>query len=170
VVQVEKYLTTYGLTFDPAGRMVNAQGGRARTQWYCHRDRSDPRSGPSLDALFNRASPGPIPFEYEAPLPDQRPDRVACPWVFRVDVMVSPAAEAGASLLVPEEAWYRAELGACVPVGEPLMGIMRCQWRYSGARGPGNAAGWVQSILSGLGPFTRNAAQEAAVPTFSPTD
>jgi hypothetical protein len=170
VPQVEKYLSTYGLTFDPAGRIVNDKGGRARTQWYCHRRRTDPRSGPSLDALFNRASPGPLPFEREAPLAEQLPDTVDCPWIFRVDVLVRPSTEAGESLLEPEEAWYKAQLGQCTPIGDPLVGQMRCQWSYHGASGPAEPAAWVRSILGGLGPFTRSANQETAVPSFSPAN
>jgi hypothetical protein len=170
VPQVEKYLGTYGITFDPAGRIVNDKGGRARTQWYCHRRRTDPRSGPSLDALFNRASPGPLPFTREAPMPEQVADLVECPWIFRVDVLVRPSPEPGESLLEPEDAWYKAELGQCTPIGDALVGQMSCAWHYKGARGPAEPATWVQSILSGLGPFTRNATQEAAVPSFSPTD
>lgn len=170
VPQVEHYLGTYGITFDPAGRIVNETGGRARTQWYCHRRRSDPRSGPSLDALFNRASPGPLPFEREAPLPEQVADNVDCPWIFRVDVLVRPGESADESLLEPEDAWYKAELGHCTPIGDALVGQMRCQWNYHGARGPAEPAAWVRSILSGLGPFTRPVNQGPAVPSFSPTN
>jgi hypothetical protein len=132
------------VAFDPAGRRPD----RARSAHFCYRPLH--RSGGGFDASFQHAvAGGPVGFEHTAPLDDQAPVRKRCEWMFRFEVHARPYE--GESRIEVQTDWWRIKNTRCVPEGNPLLGVLRCDYAYTAAhKGPDDLPGFIYRILSGL--------------------
>ena len=131
-----------GIALDPAV----ASPTRVRTRHYCYQPPD--RTGGGWDRSFARPSPGPVPFTRDGPISEQDATRARCAHIFRVEIQASahgPGAE-----IVSQSEWWALKPGACAPLGDPLLGGLRCEYRYRGAQAPADVDGVIYGMLSGL--------------------
>ena len=133
-----------GVAFDPAGRRAD----RIRSAHFCYHPPT--RSGGGFDASFQHKSPaGPVGFDHLAPLDEQAAARNRCEWMFRFEVHARP--QDGETRIEVQPAWWRVKNTKCTPEGDPLLGVLRCDYGYSAAhKPPADLAGFIYRVLSGL--------------------
>jgi hypothetical protein len=131
-----------GIALDPAA----ASPTRLRTRHYCYQ--APDRAGGSWDRSFARPSPGPVPFTHDGPLSAQDATRGKCADIFRVEIQA--AARGTGSELISQSEWWTLKPGPCTPMGDPLLGELRCEYRYRGAQAPADVDAFIYGMLSGL--------------------
>ena len=137
-----KRLTERGIELDPAA----TSGTRLRTRHYCYQPPD--RTGSSWDRSFARPSPGPVPFSHEGTLAEQDATRGRCAHIFRVELQAQPLPKG--ARVVSQSEWWALKAGRCTPQGDPLLGQLRCNYSYRGARAPEDVEGFIYGMLSGL--------------------
>ncbi len=137
-------LEARGVSFDAAGRRAN----RARSAHYCYRPPR--RDGGGFDASFKHPAPGgPVGFEHTATLDEQAPARDRCAHLFRFELVATP--HDGESRVEIEAAWWRVRDAGCTPVGDPLLGALRCTYAYRASHAPpADLPRFVYRVLAGL--------------------
>ncbi len=143
LAKAEARLAERGIELDAAGRRAD----RLRTGSFCYV--APDRTGASWDRSFARPVPGPGPFEVEGTLAEQKAAEDRCPYIVRVELTAAPDGAGGATLRA-EGQWWRVRPGACAPVGEPLLGVLRCQYRYVGTQPQGDIEAFVYGIVEDL--------------------
>lgn len=141
----QKRLESREVVIDPAGQRAD----RLRTATFCYPVPNE--RDQSWDASFGRTRPGPVRFSAEGPMADQDKAVAQCPFLFQVEVEARPTkSDALETELVVHSAWWRAVPGKCAPVGDPLTGIVDCEYSYVGATGQGDVEGFFYGLLNGL--------------------
>lgn len=131
-------LTARGIALDPAGQRPD----RLRTGYFCH------RPGEAWDLSFTSPATPPVPFSAEGTLEEQATARGKCPLLLQVEVTTAPSPE-GTQLEV-QSAWWRLKEHACAPLGDPLMGKVRCDYAWEGATGEAGVEAFIYGIMSGI--------------------
>lgn len=139
---VEARLAEREIELDAAGRRPD----RVRTGTFCYV--APDATGASWDRSFARPVPGPGPFEIEGTLEEQHAAEQRCRHIFRVELNALP--HDGGAKLVAESAWWKLQPGICAPVGDPLLGVVRCHYRYVGAQAPADVLGFVYGLVEDL--------------------
>lgn len=146
-------LAERNITLDPAGRRPT----RLRTAHFCYTPPD--QQGQHWDRSFLDTRPGPVGFSIEGPMTVQDAARRDCPDLFQADIIAQPSADSAdpdrpETSLHVEIAWWRLHNPKCAPIGDPLLGQMRCDYTYRGSTGPeglgGDAEGFFYGLLKGL--------------------
>ena len=140
----EARLIERGIALDPAGRRPD----RLRTAFFCYREPG--RLGRQWDRSFAVQTPGPVPFEHRGTMQEQEKAQARCPHLFRTEIFATPGLEPTQSAVRVESAWWKIEMESCEPVGDPLMGQIRCHYRYVGAQARDESDRFFYGVLSGL--------------------
>ncbi|MEE2788881.1 MAG: hypothetical protein VX589_16210 [Myxococcota bacterium] len=135
-------LQEHGITLDTAG----TQAGQLRSILYCFRDADN--QGFQWRRAFGVPAPPLIRFEREGAQSEQDAIRETCPIVFRIAV-IATAHESGSRMTVESE-WWALEPGACTPVGNPLVGRLKCTYRYRGTRPVRDVRSYIYGMLRDL--------------------
>lgn len=143
LAKAEARLAERGVELDAAGRRAD----RLRTGSFCYV--APDRTGASWDRSFARPVPGPGPFEIVGTLDEQKVAEDRCRFIFRVELGATPDG-AGGSTLRAEGQWWRVRPGACASEGDPLLGVLRCQYRYVGTQPQGDVEAFVYGIVEDL--------------------
>ncbi|MFN3201838.1 MAG: hypothetical protein ACE366_25765 [Bradymonadia bacterium] len=142
----EARLVDRHITLDAAGRRPD----QVRTAHFCYK--TPDRQGQHWDRSFTDTRPGPIGFVIEGPMSDQDTARTKCPQLFQATIQAVDDPERpgeGAAFRV-DVAWWRLHNPKCAPIGDPLLGQMRCDYVYRGAQPADNARGFFMGLLKGL--------------------
>jgi hypothetical protein len=79
---------------------------------------------------------------------EQAAARGRCTWLFRVEVAARGVP--GAATLTATGEWWRLAQRRCEPVGNPLVGRVRCEYGYDGAVAPQAIEPHFHAMFSGL--------------------
>lgn len=134
-----------GIALDDAGRRPD----RFRTQPFCYLDPGV--EGRQWDRGAARLAPVNAPIEHEGTPDQQQAFADKCRHAWRVTVIArpDPTGAGQGELIVQPEGW-RIDSAGCEPVGNPLLGALRCRYEYKGARPPSDPSRWAYGIMSGL--------------------
>ncbi|MCA9525785.1 MAG: hypothetical protein KC549_05755 [Myxococcales bacterium] len=137
IAEATARLKARGIPLDAEGQRPD----RLRTSYLCH------LPGQAWDVTLLQPGTAPVPFTAEGTLDEQAAARARCPLLLQIEV----AAQAGADTemqVVP--AWWRLEDRGCQPIGEPLLGRLRCEYGYRGAAVDEDPSGYVYGVLAGI--------------------
>ena len=132
-------LTARRIALDPTSQRAD----RLRTGYFCHRE------GEAWDVTLTSAAPPPVPLTAEGTLEEQAIQRAKCPMLVQVEVTTAPGTDGGTRLEV-QSAWWRLKERSCRPLGDPLVGKLRCELAYEGATGEAGLDRFIYGILSGI--------------------
>lgn len=123
-----------GIQLDEAGDRPD----RVRTMYHCHVEYQD------FDITFVTSAPAPRPFEVEGTLEEQAREKARCPYLVRGEVT------AQAETLIADAEWWRLDEVECAPLGNALVGKMKCHYDWRSAAPPDDARTYFSRLLRGL--------------------
>lgn len=138
----EARLAERGIALDAAGRRADA----LRTERFCY----VPPDAQGNDWARSLIAPyrGPLSITVEGDAAEHAEARKRCAYLFRVEV-VAGGPPAAATLTATGE-WWRLAQRRCEPIGNPLVGRMRCEYGYDGAVAPQAVEPHFHAMFSGL--------------------